>query len=97
MLTSNKKAEYFKFIYYTLYIVVACLLFLDRFDSLKTFDVDLMWHIRGGEEIVRTGTISLVNNFSWIEGTIWTQQEWLFDVLIYLITRYTGRIGFAFF
>lgn len=97
MLTSNKKAEYFKFIYYTLYIVVACLLFLDRFDSLKTFDVDLMWHIRGGEEIVRTGTISLVNNFSWIEGTIWTQQEWLFDVLIYLITRYTGIIGFAFF
>ncbi len=85
-----------KLLYYSVFCVVAVFAFLDRFDNFKYLDVDLMWHIRVGEEIVQNHSISFANTFSWLEGTLWTQQEWLFDVLIYLVSRFFGVFGFVF-
>ena len=49
-------------------------------------DPDLLWHIKIGEEIIKTHTLSMADSFSWQSGLIWYQQEWLFDCFIYLVT-----------
>lgn len=59
-------------------------------------DTDLLWHYKLGEQIVRTGKISKENTFTWQKGTVWNQQEWLFDVLFYEIIFRTGIPGFVF-
>lgn len=60
------------------------------------FDMDLIWHLKIGEDILKTKTIFLENTYSWIKGTVWTQQEWLFDVLLYLVVSVGGLFGFGF-
>lgn len=57
-------------------------------------DTDPLWHYKLGEEIVKTGRISLENHFTWQTGTTWNQQEWLFDVILYLVVHYFGFAGF---
>ncbi len=49
-------------------------------------DVDLLWHIKLGEEIFANKCVSLYDSFSWQRGLIWYQQEWLFDCFIYLVS-----------
>lgn len=55
-------------------------------------DTDPLWHYKLGEEIVKTGRVSMENHFTWQKGTIWNQQEWLFDLILYLVVH---RFGFA--
>lgn len=59
-------------------------------------DTDLLWHYKLGEQIIRTGKISKENTFTWQKGTVWNQQEWLFDVLFYELILRTGIPGFVF-
>lgn len=58
------------------------------------FDTDLLWHLKIGEDILNTGTIFLENNYTWLDGTIWTQQEWLFDIILHIIVINFGLVGF---
>ena len=60
------------------------------------FDTDLLWHIKIGEDILSKKEIFLENTYSWLNGTIWTQHEWLFDVILYCIVSLFGIAGFAF-
>lgn len=57
-------------------------------------DSDLLWHLKIGEDIFETGKIALENSYSWIKGTLWTQQEWLFSVILYGIVSMFGIYGF---
>lgn len=57
-------------------------------------DLDLLWHIRMGEDIVRNHEIISENTYSWLQGTYWNQQEWLYDVIIYAVISFTGLIGY---
>ena len=58
------------------------------------FDTDLLWHLKIGEDILNTGTIFLENTYTWLDGTIWTQQEWLFDIILHVIVANFGLAGF---
>ena len=92
----KRRTIYLRAMYYFLFSVVAIVLFLNKFDVFKYFDVDLLWHIRVGEDIVCNRSISIINNYSWIEGTLWTQHEWLFDVVIYLVSKHLNVFGYMF-
>lgn len=50
-----------------------------------------------GEDIIENGVIDCNNYYSWIEGTQWNQQEWLFDVLLYLSLSLFGLVGYYLF
>lgn len=62
--------------------------------ATMSFDPDLLWHYKLGEQIVSSLSVSVADTFSWQSGLIWTQHEWLYDVMIYGIIKYTGATGF---
>ncbi len=48
-------------------------------------DGDVWWHIRAGEEVLRTGRIPNVDSWSIVgAGRPWTSQDWLANVLLAL-------------
>ena len=48
-------------------------------------DGDVWWHIRAGEEVLRTGPIPDVDTWSIVgDGRPWTSQDWLANVLLAL-------------
>ena len=53
--------------------------------SINGLDGDILWHYKLGEEIFKTRQISINDSFSWQKGITWIQQEWLYDVLLYLL------------
>lgn len=57
-------------------------------------DSDILWHYKLGEEIIKQHTITLNNNFTFLEGTEWIPQEWLYETLLYGVISITGLIGF---
>lgn len=59
-----------------------------------TVDSDILWHYKLGEEIILNRRISTSDTLSWQSGFTWIQYEWMFDVFIYFIIKYTGLIGF---
>jgi hypothetical protein len=45
---------------------------------------DLWWHLAAGREIIQTGTLWLVDDWSFTElGSPWHNHEWLADLLFY--------------
>lgn len=86
----------YKISYLVIFGIVVFALLLQKFDTFKYLDIDVLWHVKVGEEIFLTRSIPMGNSFSWIEGTVWSQQEWLFDVLLYMIARFSGVIGYVF-
>lgn len=87
-----KKIQYSHF-----YLFCLCIFMMFPIVNLLygKFDDDLLWHIKLGEEILRTGKVSTVDTFSWQEGLTWINHEWLYDVFIYLVVHYMGIIGFT--
>src|SRR5206468_11780754 len=48
-------------------------------------DGDVWWHIRAGEEVLRTGRIPNVDSWSIVAaGRPWTSQDWLANVILAL-------------
>ena len=48
-------------------------------------DGDVWWHIRAGEEVLRTGRVPHVDTWSIVGGgRPWTSQDWLANVLLAL-------------
>ena len=46
-------------------------------------DGDVWWHIRAGEEVLRTGRVPNVDTWSIVGGGLpWTSQDWLANVLL---------------
>lgn len=51
------------------------------------YDTDYFWHIKAGKYMVTHHTILTKDVFSWIVyGKSWMAHEWLFEVLIYLLS-----------
>ena len=45
---------------------------------------DLWWHLAAGREIVQTGSVWLVDSWSFTEnGSVWHNHEWLADLIFY--------------
>ncbi|MFK7830134.1 MAG: hypothetical protein AB8B57_10175 [Congregibacter sp.] len=52
---------------------------------------DLWWHLAAGREIVQTGTIWLVDDWSYTEyGSPWRNHEWLADLIFFAWAKLLG-------
>jgi hypothetical protein len=61
-------------------------------------DASIGWHIRNGEEMLRTHTITRTDSFSvTLTGYTWYAWEWLYDLGIAGIHHYLGLNGVVFF
>jgi hypothetical protein len=61
-------------------------------------DAGIGWHIRNGEQILRTHTISHTDVFSsTMSGHTWYAWEWLYDVVIAALHHWLGLNGVVFF
>lgn len=74
--------------------IVAISLFQVSIMHNSKLDSDILWHYKLGEEIVKQHAITLNNNFTFLEGTEWIPQEWLYETLIYGIISVAGLTGF---
>jgi hypothetical protein len=61
-------------------------------------DASIGWHIRNGEEMLRTHAITRTDSFSvTMAGQIWYAWEWLYDIVIAGIHQWLGLNGVVFF
>jgi len=57
-------------------------------------DPDMWWHIKVGQDILRTGHWPNVDIYSWTAaGTPWVAYEWLGELPLALVQRIGGRFG----
>jgi hypothetical protein len=73
--------------------LVALLLFVTvaAFACVMPAQNDTWWHLRAGEEIWRSGEVSLRDTFSHtVYGGYWPEQEWLSEAVFYAIYRVGG-------
>lgn len=75
-------------------VLITLLTMLVIYIKESSSDLDMMWHYKMGEDIIKNLRIDSQNLYSWITGTYWNQQEWLFDVIMYIIIKYTDIIGY---
>jgi hypothetical protein len=60
-------------------------------------DASIGWHIRNGEQMLRTHTITRTDSFSvTMSGQTWYAWEWLYDVKIAAIHHWLGLNGVVF-
>jgi hypothetical protein len=61
-------------------------------------DAGTGWHIRNGQQILHTHSITRTDSFSFtMQGRPWYAWEWLYDVLIARIHQWLGLNGVVFF
>lgn len=91
---NQKRDRMLKFILITLFAV-----FLALFTTSKlTNEDDYFWHFATGRYIVENNQIPSADVFSFPTiGQQWIVTEWLWDVLNYLIIKYTGYAGVSIF
>lgn len=76
-------------------IILSICVFLASFMVFDgAIDYDVLWHIKQGEVYLTHG-VTTQDYLSWQSGLTWTTAEWLYEVIIYLVTKYTGAIGFT--
>ena len=61
--------------------------------SVRPLDTDIFWHYKLGEEVLSTGRVTLENTMSFILGTEWVPQEWLYEIGLYAIVSSLGALG----
>lgn len=68
-------------------------LILLLYNSFSYFDPDFGWHLRLGEEIVKTGMVPTVNYSNYtLYGASFVDHEWLFNLTVYYIYNNFGYI-----
>lgn len=92
----NKKVKNINWFQIQIHLIVFSIcVFLASFMVFDgAIDYDVLWHLKQGEVYLEHG-VNTNDYLSWQSGLTWTTAEWLYEVLIYLITRYTGAIGFT--
>lgn len=92
----NKKVKNINWFQIQIHLIVFSIcVFLASFMVFDgTIDYDVLWHLKQGEVYLEHG-VNTNDYLSWQSGLTWTTAEWLYEVLIYLITKYTGAIGFT--
>ena len=59
-------------------------------------DKDWGWHYKYGEYLLTQGKILTQDIFTWtMQGFKWSNTSWLYDPLVYILTKTTGYIGFS--
>lgn len=92
----NKKVKNINWFQIQIHLIVFSIcVFLASFMVFDgAIDYDVLWHLKQGEVYLEHG-VNTNDYLSWQSGLTWTTAEWLYEVLIYLITKYTGAIGFT--
>lgn len=68
-------------------VAVVAVLFLVALPrpAIPLIDGDVWWHIRAGEEVLRTGRVPTIDTWTIVgAGMSWTSQDWLSNVLLAL-------------
>jgi hypothetical protein len=74
-------------------LVLACA-FLAVTAAVWTADPDVFWHLKVGEWIVQNRAVPETDVYSWSAfGKPWTDHEWLWEALIYLLHAKLGVVG----
>ena len=73
-----------------LYFFLFCLLLHNSFGYL---DPDFGWHLKAGQEIVRTGAVPSSNHYNYTFIGNWVDHEWLSNVLLYLVYDRWGYLA----
>jgi len=59
-------------------------------------DPDLWWHIRVGEDILRTRHFPTTDSYSWtVAGNPWIAYEWLGEIALALVNRAGGVVALS--
>lgn len=81
-------------------LFLSILLFLSVFivSLFKIYESDAFWHLKAGEYIVSNLTIPSTDPFT-LNGETkqWVNTYWLFEVIIYLVYKFTGFSGLILF
>ena len=79
------KKPNFKQIFIIAFYLLFFLLLLKN--SLGYLDPDFGWHLKAGEEVVKTRQINRINHYNYIleENNTWVNHEWMSDAIIFLI------------
>lgn len=68
---------------HVLWLLAGALVYLS-FGFTEMMGSDLWWHLAGGRELVQTGSLWLVDDWSYSElGEPWHNHEWLADLIFY--------------
>lgn len=84
------KKRYYLVILLILYLILGVIVITHRFG----LDTDMLWHIKIGNDIISNQSVSIDNNYTWLSGSTWNQQEWLYDVIISTLVKYLGVWGY---
>ncbi len=79
------KKPNFKQIFIIAFYLLFFLLLLKN--SLGYLDPDFGWHLKVGEEVVKTKQINRINHYNYVleENNTWVNHEWMSDAVIFLI------------
>jgi len=80
MLRLLKKINWRQVLFFFFYVFIFCLLLRNSFNYL---DPDLGWHLKVGQEIVRTGAVPDLNHYDYSFTGHWVDHEWLSNILVY--------------
>lgn len=88
----NWKNKFLLFIFFLL-------IFISIFYILKItpLNPDTYWHLSSGKEIIKNKGLPQFDNFSYVGSNKWYSHEWLFDVLIFLVSNITGLNNLFYF
>jgi hypothetical protein len=77
------------FVFLTYFVIFLSLVF-------PYSDKDWGWHYRLGEHFIRTGHLLRTNPFTWtLPNYFWTNHEWLYDPLLYILYNAVGFLGLS--
>lgn len=86
----TNRIRYILLIFQIFTVFVISIILTDR--SKCILDSDALWHIKQGERIIKEGVLR-TDNFSIHKNLYMTAHEWLYDVLSYLVLKYSGYKG----
>ena len=75
-------------------IVLLSMVFVLAVRQSVSIDPDLWWHLKAGEQIIDTRSIPRTDDYSFTkQGSEWVAHEWLSEVIMATIYRFTGLVG----
>lgn len=75
-------------------IVLLSMVFVLAVRQSASIDPDLWWHLKAGQQIIDTRSIPHTDDYSFTkQGSEWVAHEWLSEVIIEGIYRFSGLTG----
>src|SRR6185436_10202129 len=75
-------------------IVLFSMVFVLAVRQSVSIDPDLWWHLKAGQQMIDTRNIPHTDDYSFTrQGSEWVAHEWLSEVIIATIYRFSGFVG----